>query len=113
MAALGYVIKFVDDMDQNIAFYRDVVGLELRFQSPEWSEFSTGSTTLALHYATPESPAGTIKLGLNVKDLDAFHARLSAKSVTFTRQPVEQHGQRLAEFIDPFGVHVSVSSPLR
>ena len=113
MTRLGYVIMFVDDVDQAIAFYRDVVGLPLCFHTPEWSEFDTGSTTLALHEATPESPAGTLKLGLQVPDLDAFHARLSERSVVFTRAPVEQHGQRLAEFRDPLGAQVSVSSPLR
>jgi catechol 2,3-dioxygenase-like lactoylglutathione lyase family enzyme len=27
-------------MDRAVAFYRDVIGLELKFQSPGWSEFT-------------------------------------------------------------------------
>ena len=48
---LSYAIKFVADMDRLVAFYRDVLGLPLKFQSPGWSEFLTGETTLALHAA--------------------------------------------------------------
>ena len=32
------------DMDKAVAFYRDTMGLTLRFQSPGWSEFATGET---------------------------------------------------------------------
>src|SRR5678816_3678782 len=46
---LSYAIKYVADMARAIAFHRDVLGLPLKFQSPEWSEFATGQTTLALH----------------------------------------------------------------
>jgi catechol 2,3-dioxygenase-like lactoylglutathione lyase family enzyme len=31
---LNYVIKYVADMNEAVAFYRDTLGLELRFQSP-------------------------------------------------------------------------------
>ncbi len=48
-AKLGYVIKFVSDMGKAVKFYRDVLGLQLKFESPDWSEFVTGETTLALH----------------------------------------------------------------
>lgn len=37
-----YAITFVADMDRVVRFYRDTVGLTLKFQSPEWSEFATG-----------------------------------------------------------------------
>ena len=53
---LNYAIKFVADMDKAIAFYRDTLGLELKFASPFWTEFATGETTLALHPASDENP---------------------------------------------------------
>jgi hypothetical protein len=49
---LRYVIKFIADMDKAVKFHRDVLGLPLKFESPGWSEFSTGETTLALHPAS-------------------------------------------------------------
>jgi catechol 2,3-dioxygenase-like lactoylglutathione lyase family enzyme len=33
-AQLGYAIKFVADMDKAAEFYRDVLGLRLKFESP-------------------------------------------------------------------------------
>jgi catechol 2,3-dioxygenase-like lactoylglutathione lyase family enzyme len=48
---LRYAIKFVGDMDKAVKFHRDVLGLKVKFDSPGWSEFVTGETTLALHPA--------------------------------------------------------------
>ena len=59
---LRYVIKFVADMDKAVKFYRDVLGLNLKFESPGWSEFATGETTLALHPASGKNPAGKVEL---------------------------------------------------
>jgi catechol 2,3-dioxygenase-like lactoylglutathione lyase family enzyme len=39
----------VSNMDRSVEFYRDKLGIPLKFQSPEWTEFATGATTLALH----------------------------------------------------------------
>ena len=46
---VNYVIVFVSDMKRSVSFYRDVLGLPLRFESPEWTEFATEGATLALH----------------------------------------------------------------
>jgi catechol 2,3-dioxygenase-like lactoylglutathione lyase family enzyme len=45
---LRYAIKFVADMEKAVKFYHDVLGLEGKFESPGWSEFVTGDTTLEL-----------------------------------------------------------------
>ena len=55
---LKYVIKFVADMDAAIAFHRDTLGIPVKFATPFWTEMATGETTLALHPASPENPAG-------------------------------------------------------
>jgi hypothetical protein len=52
---LKYAIKFVADMDKAVKFYRDVLGLKVKFESPGWSEFVTGETTLALHPASDKN----------------------------------------------------------
>jgi lactoylglutathione lyase len=38
---VSYAIVFVSDMQRSVAFYRDVIGLPLQFQSPGWTEFAT------------------------------------------------------------------------
>lgn len=110
-AQLTYVIKFVADMSKAVAFYRDTIGLNLKFQSPEWSEFITGPTTLALHAASPENPAGTARIGFGVPDLARFHDDLVGKGVRFSRPPKKEHGHTLAGFLDVDNVEVSVSGP--
>ena len=107
--SLKYAIQFVSDMDQAVAFYRDVLGLALSFQSPYWSEFATGATKLALHPASPANPAGKVQLGFSVPDLPGFHARASAAGLVFTQTPTRESGSLLARFLDPLGNEISVS----
>ena len=106
---LTYVMKFVADMDRAVVFYRDTLGLTLRFQSPGWSEFVTGETTLALHLAGHGKPAGSVELGFGVADVDAFHSDMTAEGVVFTRPPEEEHGVKIATFLDSEGAQVGVS----
>ena len=87
---LRYVIKFVADMDKAVKFYRDVLGLKVKFESPGWSEFVTGETTLALHPASDKNPAGKVELGFSVADVEAFYRDMSAKVVLFTMPPKKQ-----------------------
>ena len=107
---LAYVMLFVADMDRAVKFYRDTLGLPLKFQSPGWSEFVTGETTLALHPASGEHPAGGVRLGFNVADLHAFHKEMTAKGVKFPMPPTKQDfGGELAQFADSEGAHVTVA----
>jgi len=110
---LSHVILFVADMDRAVKFYRDVIGLPLKFQSPGWSEFDTGETGLALHPASEMKRAGTIELGVTVGDLTKFHQEMSAKNVRFSMPPTKQeYGRMLAQFVDPDGAHCSVSAAM-
>ena len=106
---LNYAIKFVSDMDKAVAFYRDTLGLEPKFQSPFWSEFNTGETTLALHPASDENPAGSVQLGLGSEDLVGFYGRRDDLGITFTQPPTDMHGTQIARFRDVDGAEVSIS----
>jgi len=107
---LSHIIEFVSDMDRAVRFYRDVVGLPLKFQSPGWSEFLTGETVLGLHPASQQNPAGKIEIGLSVPNLEQFHAEMSSKGVQFPMAPQRQDfGGMLAQFLDSEGAPVSVS----
>jgi lactoylglutathione lyase len=89
-AQLRYVIKFVADIDKVVKFYRDVLGLKVKFESPGWSEFVTGETILALHPASDKNPAGKVELGFTVADVEAFYRDMSAKGVLFSMPPKKQ-----------------------
>ena len=119
---INYAIVFVADMQKSIAFYRDVIGLKLRFDSPEWTEFATEGATLALHSASAaaeaqppaeRTPAGRCRPGLSVPDIDAFHARMKEKGVPCFQEPKEVFGARIAQYLDPDGMAFSVSEERR
>jgi predicted enzyme related to lactoylglutathione lyase len=75
----------------------------------------TGDATLALHAsktgAPPSQPhsAGTCRPGLAVPDLDAFHTRMTQRGVTCVQEPKATFGVRIAQYLDPDGLIVSVS----
>jgi predicted enzyme related to lactoylglutathione lyase len=107
--ALSYAIKFVGNMDAAVKFHVTHLGLRLRFQSPEWSEFETGPTTLALHKASAEHPAGTCQLGFRVSDIDRFYSEQTKQGVRSVELPTDLHGQRIAKLLDGDGAEFSVS----
>jgi len=109
---LSYAIKYVADMDKAVAFHRDTLGLQLKFASPFWSEFATGETTLALHPATPEHPAGNVQLGYAAGNLSDFYGRRDELGLSFTQPPTEMHGVNIARFRDIDGAETSVSGPV-
>ena len=115
MPEFTHAIVFVSDMARSVAFYRDIFGLPLRFESPEWTEFETPGSTLALHLAdgpaTPSqsmAPAGQCQLGFSVEDINAFHQEMIAKGVNCLQPPEEEDFGTLAEYADPDGLPISV-----
>jgi lactoylglutathione lyase len=114
---MNYAIVFVSDMKKSVSFYKDVIGLPLKFETPEWTEFATDGATLALHRSDathladskqkPE-PAGSCRPGLEVPNLGVFHKRMIKNGVTCNQEPKEVFGARLAQYIDPDGLIISV-----
>ena len=109
-ARFSYAIAFVADMDKSIAYYRDVLGLTLRFASPFWSEFTTGDVTLALHPASPENPAGKVQLGFAVEDVAKLSESRAEDGLDFTSAPRTESGSLLARIRGPDGAEISLSS---
>jgi catechol 2,3-dioxygenase-like lactoylglutathione lyase family enzyme len=108
-ARFSHAILFVADMHKAIAFYRDVMGLPLKFESPSWSEFETGGVTLALHPASERNPPGRVQLGFETPDLSALYAEREANGLTFSAPPADEHGTLLARIKDCEGAELSLS----
>ena len=45
---VNYAIVFVSDMKRAVSFYRDVVGLPLRFESPAWTSVDPDGLTISV-----------------------------------------------------------------
>ena len=85
---VSYAIVFVSDMHRAVCFYRDVLGLPLKFESPGWTEFVTDGATLALHASDVSRaerddphrvPPGRCRPGLSVANLHEFHNKMVEK----------------------------------
>jgi lactoylglutathione lyase len=115
---INYSIIFVADMSRSVAFYRDVLGIPLKFESPEWTEFAVEGANLALHKADADLPgtnppdakrAGTCGAGFQVPDLEAFHQRMIEQGVVCVQESTETFGVSIARYADPDGLVLSVS----
>lgn len=119
---VNYAIVFVSDMAKSVAFYRDVIGLPLRFESSHWTEFATEGATIALHLSgtarrsdedQEDLPPGRCRTGVTVPDLDAFHRRMVDHAVPCLQEPREVFGARIALYADPDGMGFSVGEERR
>ena len=115
---IDYTMVIVSDMERSIEFYRDKLGIPLKFESPEWTEFQTGATTLALHgggiqrertSGSADKEAGTCSIGFNVDDVDQTYEQLKARGINFVMPPTQREGEgiKLAVCVDPDGLPVS------
>ncbi|HXF71337.1 MAG TPA: VOC family protein, partial [Actinomycetota bacterium] len=87
MERIDYVILYADDLDREVAFYRDVLGLPFRFRDRGYAEFGLRDLRLGLFDRSglgellgPEGaarrPGGEILF--LVPDVDAWAERLRA-----------------------------------
>ena len=118
---IDYTMVVVSDMQRSVEFYRDQLGIPLKFQSPDWTEFQTGTTTLALHgggvpatappAGDPTKQAGSCSIGFNVEDVDETFAELQARGVMPPTQR-EGEGIKLAVCIDPDGLPIAFAQAI-
>ncbi len=102
---------WVKDMDRAVAFYRDVIGLDVHAQSPGWSELTFGNATVALHQGTNESFRMT-GLNFQVDDIEEACREILAGGGSIVKAPYEGGfpGLRLADLTDPDGNRIELGS---
>lgn len=121
MRRLGYVIIYAADLDASIAFYREVIGLRLKFTDAGFAEFDTGETRFALYerrraaWLTGEnvSPGPAAEVAFVVDDVDAEARRLAEHGVTVLSGPTDRPwGHRTLHIADPDGFVVEFAQPI-
>ena len=82
------IILLVKSIDKSVRFYKEKIGLPLRFKSPGWAEFVIGDVHLALHRKDGEPatndvsmPAVGISVNLEVDDIDEMLIRLASHGI--------------------------------
>ena len=121
---IDYTMVVVSDMNRSVEFYRDKLGIPLKFQSPDWTEFQTGTTTLALHgggiartgqpAGDPSKQAGTCSIGFNVENVDQTYEELKSKGIQFVMPPTQREGEgiKLAVCTDPDGLPIAFAQTI-
>ena len=96
--------------DESVAFYRDQVGLPLKFQDADmgWAEFDLEGLSLAIERQDPKDPVAQSLVGrfvgisIEVDNIDSVYHDLCDKGVKFTGPPAKQPwGGVLAHMLDP------------
>jgi predicted enzyme related to lactoylglutathione lyase len=92
------------DMNRAIRFYRDVVGLEVKFESPQWTELAHGNAIVALHGGGNGAYQKT-GLSIQVRDIVAACREIESGGGKIALAPVARPGEpiQLAEVLDTEG----------
>lgn len=123
MRTVDYVIRYVEDLERAVAFYRDVLGVEHRFSDEAYAEFSSGSTKLAffprsrvVELLGREAPSGGSPEGevvFLVDDVDGEARRLREAGVEILTGPVDRPwGHRTIHLLDPDGLVVELAQEI-
>lgn len=102
---------YTSDRAKTVRFYKEVMKLKPRFESPEWTEFDVNGHGLCLH-STNGQPKGDTTQGiliLDVKNINEMRTALVSQGVEFISEVKPVHpGAFCTDFKDPNGNVVSL-----
>lgn len=113
---LTKTILYVQDMNKQVDFYHNVLGLEIDspanvddFNNQIWVEFATGQCSLVLH-ASGDKKLGQDrpKLAFSVDDIEALHRTLTARGLQLSEISDRLHNVKVADGFDPEGNPFSI-----
>lgn len=118
---MKYVILYVNNFEETIHFYRNILGLPVKMQQGTYVEFDTGATILSINTRdsvreeigldVPNvlSDAQTFEIGFVVDDVQATIETLRTQGVTVVKEPVvKPWGQTVAYVADPDGHYIEI-----
>ncbi len=98
----------VTDLDRSIAFYRDILGFPLLFETNGMAFFQAGEIRLMIGSNSPDPPGRGTVLYFDAPDVEELSATLETRGVAFTGpvqvlQQTETHELKLRILRDPDG----------
>src|SRR4051812_4691874 len=123
-ARLGWVIVYVPDIEEALAFYERAFGMTRRFAVDTYGELDTGSTVLAFaaeSLGEENFPGGVrrpsgdkapnVELALVFDDVAAAFAHAVDSGCTALAEPKDKpQGQTVGWVRDPFGTLIEIAS---
>jgi len=107
--ALKRIILFTSDMPRLAAFYRDVLGLPVKIDEPNYKEFDAGGCGIALHNGTSRVGARPPKLSFATENIAGARAALIARGAKLG-EVISGPGLTRCEGKDPDGNPFQLSS---
>jgi lactoylglutathione lyase len=128
-ARLGWVILYVADPGEAVAFYERAFAMSRGFvaEGNSYAELQTGPTTLAFashvlgdgnlpdgfQRPDPDGPPFNVELALVFDNVEAAYARALEEGATALAEPARKpQGQTVGYLRDPFGNLIEIASPL-
>jgi lactoylglutathione lyase len=109
---ISAIVLLVSNVKKSINFYKNILGLPVKRQSKDWTEFFNNGTVLALHPAKKKdklkSGSGML-IGFMVNDLDFSVKQLKRKGVKFFKQPKNEPFGKHTIILDPDGHLISIA----
>lgn len=109
---ISAVVLLVSNVKRSINFYKDILGLPIKRQSKDWTEFFNNGTVLALHPAKKKDKlksGSSMLIGFMVNDLDFSVKQLKRKRVKFFKQPKNEPFGKHTIILDPDGHLISIA----
>ncbi len=109
--SLSKIILYVRDMNKQVSFYRDLLGLEVKepvgltdYSDRVWVEWETGECSLVFHF-DPQKQLGEDrpKLAFKVTDIEAAHQALTQQGVELSPINSRSGNIQVADGCDPEG----------
>ena len=113
---LPYITLWAVRFDEIKRFYKEILGIPVVEESPNFIMFNTKTSKLAFHKLAkgPRLDRPTVELHLEVNDVDEVYNSLQRKGIKFADKPTNMRwGTRTAGFRDPEGYQVEILGPLK
>ena len=115
LSKLGYIMLGVKSVAASLPFYRDTLGLAVRFAVEDLVFLDGGGVTIVLRGRADLGPPGDVmrtEFVFEVEDIDAAHRSLKGRGVSFVHDPRLVTPDRwAADFRDPDGHVLSIYGP--
>jgi lactoylglutathione lyase len=109
---ISAIVLLVSNVKKSINFYKNILGLPVKRQSKDWTEFFNNGTVLALHPAKKKDKlksGSSMLIGFMVNDLDLSVKQLKRKRVKFFKQPKNEPFGKHTIILDPDGHLISIA----
>ena len=113
---LAKIILYVRDMNKQVSFYRDLLGLEVKepvgladYSDRVWVEWKTGECSLVFHF-DPQKQMGEDrpKLVFKVADIKTAHQALTKQGIQLSQINSRSGNIQVADGCDPEGNPFSI-----